>query len=493
MTELADRGGNVAVPGADDALYDATGALFDGAAFNIAMGVETMLLLRANGAQDADIGASGEDAVYGDNGLITFDADGDPLFLRDLGEGQDTDDDKIHLADGDDLAFGQFGDDFIVGGEGRDFLVGDGGYADLDDTGERLVDRILIVSTNFVSTGNDTLSGREDPDALFGGLGSDLLLGHEDCDILYGDQAFATTRQSDTSVTLPSGNMAFSSLAPYAGAGDILIGGGDNDIMSGGAINAPGGDFFDNGWRSREDAIFGNVVSFNVSLATGDHLFCTGFSRFITVGFPPWDPFSRTSARDLIVDGPEDETRDGRPIDFGAEFIRANVRTLTEYLRIAEPGDLRAGPDRGFRLSGTDDSPNAVTSGKLLDPRFLDGAPIGSGGDQFDDLDERFFGPAGAIPGGEPGFDLHRHTVQPSKTQTIEPPESAPATPPNSTPTRGAEPPVSAAPVEDETISGAALAAGSAAALAADRLAGAGQKRRKLRFDPRTGRMSAEG
>jgi mucin-19 len=133
---------------------------------------------------DAVSVANGNHIVFGDNGIVVFDANGaldyaltgDPL----LG-GNDT----LVAGDGMTIAFGGAGGDLLSSGGGNDILFGDGGRVIRSSSGNVF----SIVSMDVLLGGNDILVGGAGNDILIGGQGDDLTYGTQAEDLIFGGAA----------------------------------------------------------------------------------------------------------------------------------------------------------------------------------------------------------------------------------------------------------------------------------------------------------------
>jgi len=227
-----------------------------------------------NNGNDIIYGMAGADHIYGEDGNDYIDGGQLPDFL-DGGAGNDT----IH--GGDDL-------DVLIGSDGNDFLYGDAGADELNgNSGDDLLSGGLDADFIFAGYGNDIVLGGEgldttygewNDDRMFGGPGPDQLLGGYGDDILnpgvgganqtinvdeaLGEFGFNIVSFSDVSTSLlrPADlnyqNLNFSQAVPFGqlwveiqgiegspladqligdSVDNWLIGGGGNDLASGGA------------------------------------------------------------------------------------------------------------------------------------------------------------------------------------------------------------------------------------------------------------------
>jgi Ca2+-binding RTX toxin-like protein len=142
---------------------------------------------------------SGNDILYGDN-------NNDTLYGG-------ADNDRLYGGIDDDRLFGGVGNDRLDGGSGRDTLYGDAGVdtlvggAGVDtadysgstgavnvnindaaaETGGDAAGDVLTGIENLVgSGGNDTLTGNNSANVIYGGLGTDTITGNSGSDLIYG-------------------------------------------------------------------------------------------------------------------------------------------------------------------------------------------------------------------------------------------------------------------------------------------------------------------
>ena len=213
---------------------------------------------------------------------------------------------------GDDLLKGRRGDDLIEvgvfngavtangtvdGGKGEGDVVGfaaaggaTGGvsvsltFTGSQNTGQgtfRLVDVEGVSGTRF----DDTLTGGNTANRLFGGDGADVLRGLKGHDTLYGDAFFGV-------IVAPNGDTPPVVQDGLEAGADFLDGGDGNDTLFGG-----GGD----------DALYGGADSDSLNGGDGDDVLDGGLGRDVLVGGGGGDRFvyrtssdSATSAGDLI-------------------------------------------------------------------------------------------------------------------------------------------------------------------------------------------------
>jgi Ca2+-binding RTX toxin-like protein len=216
-------------------------------------------------ADDTIDGNTGDDIIFGDNGRI--DLEPDPAVLGGYGEdGPQMGDEVPTIIDliqtihpslgGEDTIQGNEGYDIILGGANgdtisgntdNDVILGDNGLLDFTfeaDTDLSTLDLIQTTNTNF--GGSDTIYGNDDDDIILGGTAGDVIYGNENDDFVLGDFGKITLVDNVTKLV---------ETTDYnAGAGDIIFGGSDEDVLVGG----DGGDVIDGG--TEDDLIFGDNV-----------------------------------------------------------------------------------------------------------------------------------------------------------------------------------------------------------------------------------------
>ena len=126
------------------------------------------------GADKVTVG-KGNGAILGDNGIVTFDAAGAVLqriestgYLPGLG-GNDT----ITAGDGNHVVVGGYGSDVIATGTGNDTLFGDNGVVTFNAQG--VVVALDATSDTEASGGADTITSRDGNKTVVGGVGSDRI------------------------------------------------------------------------------------------------------------------------------------------------------------------------------------------------------------------------------------------------------------------------------------------------------------------------------
>ncbi len=155
--------------------------------------------LTAGSGNDSVVGAGGNDTLEGQTGNDTLDG----------GRG----DDLLNGGDGADMIDGGIGNDVMLGGGGIDCAIFVGSTAVIvnlsvtvaQDTGYGM-DRLQDVECVTSGTGNDSLTGSVQANALNAGEGNDVLFGERGNDTLRGNTGK-----------------------------DILVGGGGSDLLIGGA------------------------------------------------------------------------------------------------------------------------------------------------------------------------------------------------------------------------------------------------------------------
>jgi len=129
----------------------------------------TNVVMGGNG-QDS-IGITGSDNVaLGDGGTVIYRTNGNLQHVQTKSDnlgGSDT----ITTGDGANIAFGGFAADTITTGAGDDVIVGDGGFADFDIDGQKL----LVSNEGQALGGNDLIDAGIGLNTVMGGMGDDLI------------------------------------------------------------------------------------------------------------------------------------------------------------------------------------------------------------------------------------------------------------------------------------------------------------------------------
>lgn len=185
-----------------------------------------------------------DNTFAGPLGILNVDFDADTQRDR-----QDT----IDGGDGNDIIIGRDRADELDGGRGDDLLMGDDGFDQgseaqapwqFSSSGVAITGPLSLFGRQSANPGNDSLSGNEGDDDLYGEQGNDYLEGGEDADDLYGGSG------NDTLYGLDS----FS--APGEDGDDYLDGGSGNDSLIGGEAD-------DDLWGgSGNDSLFGDNRAF---------------------------------------------------------------------------------------------------------------------------------------------------------------------------------------------------------------------------------------
>ncbi|WP_293776173.1 hypothetical protein [uncultured Oxalicibacterium sp.] len=175
VTEL-DASTDVASSGAKDIIVSGNGNKF---------------VIGGIGGDDITVG-NGDGILIGDNGIVTFDADGvyaqvieSTDYLAGLGGN-----DKIEAGNGNHFVIGGYGEDTITTGIGNDVILGDNGKITLNANGKVTE---LDASTDVASSGaKDIIISGDGNKFVIGGIGGDeITVGNGD-GILIGDNGVVT-------------------------------------------------------------------------------------------------------------------------------------------------------------------------------------------------------------------------------------------------------------------------------------------------------------
>ena len=220
-----------------------TGVILYGGAGNdtLTAGASAIVIYGGPG-HDLITGSPEADELHGDDGSGTA-ADGNDVIRAGAG------DDILRGGRGNDELYGEEGNDWIRGGDGNDRLYGSTGHDVLEG-----------------AAGDDRLYGSAGNDILLGGAGSDWANGHGGVDLLIGDDDPATPLTINGLAITPANLAAIrAALAAIPTAGltvrnlpgaqntakgnDILIGGGNVDMIFGGPGDDTlyGGNFMNQG------------------------------------------------------------------------------------------------------------------------------------------------------------------------------------------------------------------------------------------------------
>jgi Ca2+-binding RTX toxin-like protein len=130
----------------------------------------TNVVMGGNG-QDV-IGITGSDNVaLGDGGTVTYRTNGNLQRVQTKSDNLGGSD-VITTGDGANIAFGGFAADVITTGAGDDVIVGDGGFADFDVNGQKL----LVSNEGQALGGNDLIDAGIGLNTVMGGMGDDRIV-----------------------------------------------------------------------------------------------------------------------------------------------------------------------------------------------------------------------------------------------------------------------------------------------------------------------------
>ena len=198
-------------------------AIGTGGSDTITAGDGTNSIIAGSGGDSVTVGA-GIGYIIGDNGFITYDAQGlvSQMSTSDTVAATGGDDNIITRGDGNKYVLGGVGDDRVATGAGNDIIIGDNGV--ILFFGDE--NHLIAYSVDPTLGGNDTLMGGSGNDVLIGGYGNNVLQGEAGNDILIGNGGrFVRNGQK----------CVIESIDPFIGGNDLLDGGTGNDIMIGGA------------------------------------------------------------------------------------------------------------------------------------------------------------------------------------------------------------------------------------------------------------------
>ncbi|GHF31926.1 hypothetical protein GCM10017044_28760 [Kordiimonas sediminis] len=228
---------------------------------------------------DTILGGEGQDRLFGDDGNddlnggedddLLFGNRGSDTIRGDEGDdkiwaGKNDDDGDTFYGDaGNDKIGGGIGRDAISGGTGRDTLLG-GDDADTLWGGDRDSQSDTTADIIWAGTGSDLIFGAAGSDTLGGGLDGDGIRAGAGNDVLYGGKGEA----NDTLSGQDGDDVLFG-----GGGGDDLSGGNGSDLL----YNGSGDDATDGGagndtlWGSPgDDTLTGGAGSDTFAFATGN-------------------------------------------------------------------------------------------------------------------------------------------------------------------------------------------------------------------------------
>jgi Ca2+-binding RTX toxin-like protein len=239
---VGDQGKLVYVNGLVDTIEATDTQLSDGGNDTIE-GNQLRDIIIGGVAGDILDGATGDDVIIGDEGILKFNlasgagGDDDPTTLDflnttkpDLGAGDDIEGDE-----GEDVILGGAGGDAILGADADDVILGDNG--ELTMPGE-VIDLIESIFPSYGS--NDTIEGNDGDDIILGGTAGDYIWGHDDNDMILGDNGMITMPDEVIEVV--------ETTYPTIGGEDIIEGNAGDDYILGGAK----GDFI---WGNTGDEV----------------------------------------------------------------------------------------------------------------------------------------------------------------------------------------------------------------------------------------------
>ncbi len=210
----------------------------------VPVGAELVII----GEEGADTltGGQGDDVIFGDEAVITRDADYTITRIESNDHGIG-DNDVITGNDGDDIVVGGFGSDTVTGGTGDDIVIGDNGSIEFTSG---IVTFIESTDADDSTVGDDTIDAGAGDNYVIAGGGSDSVSSEGGDDYVIGDHGTMTFTDagvlfqiatmldnygSDDTLSLGDGN----NLAIGGQGADTIITGTGNDALLGdsGVIN----------------------------------------------------------------------------------------------------------------------------------------------------------------------------------------------------------------------------------------------------------------
>ncbi|MGB7156872.1 MAG: hypothetical protein WBD40_02325 [Tepidisphaeraceae bacterium] len=341
----------------------------------------------ATDGNDSVAGGDNADSVFGQGGNDTVSGDGGMDYLEgnqgaDSMSGGAGDDDMIG---GSPVAGSADGDDTMSGGSGNDVIAGDNAllarvieagnvFARYTTTGLQngavirnvtLLDLDTLGGNDSISGGDhdDTVFGQFGNDSIFGDAGHDDLIGHLGADLIdggagddgiLGDKGTIlgsivagparTIAGHDTKLTalidVPGTRRRSVTLIDFAlGSGDSLVGGADNDSIHGGAgADSIEGDDPALPAAGGADALFGDSENDSINGgAGGDHLYGGAGNNSLNGQLGADTIHGGDGDDDMYADVPED-----RLVDFLGNFNNFHVPNSS----YGSPTILRSGNDK---------------------------------------------------------------------------------------------------------------------------------------------------
>ncbi len=219
----------------------------------LAAGSGTNYLVGGLGS-DTITAAGGVNIILGDEGQVIV--NGATLISATTLDANTGAADTITGATGQYWIFGGDGGDTITTADGFSAVFGDHGRIDLTPAGV-----LTLVSIDFASGGDDTITTGAGDDLILGGFGSDTINGGEGNNVVLGDHGQI--------IKTAAGLSSITTLAPTEGAADTITTGAGNDIILGGAgadvIHAGAGRNIVLGDHGRIDLVAGDARLITVS------------------------------------------------------------------------------------------------------------------------------------------------------------------------------------------------------------------------------------
>lgn len=240
-------------------------------------------------------GGQAGDIIFGGSDDDTIDGAGGTDFI--FGDGGQVLDGLIVMAS-DTLSSGK---DTIDGGTGDDIIAGDNGVISVNGvySGENSVDRLLTVDTTVSTLGdNDQISGGTGNDLISGGAGSDTLDGGDGSDIMIGDSGVVTYN----SVNGISQISTISNANQSAGGNDYVYGGNGADQILAGA----GSDTVNSGTDNGADIVIGDTGTITFETVQGKQVVKSISTLGETAGAA--DSITTGEGTSVVIGGADDDT-----------------------------------------------------------------------------------------------------------------------------------------------------------------------------------------
>ncbi|WP_261817079.1 LEPR-XLL domain-containing protein [Vibrio gallicus] len=246
---------------------------------------------------DSVISESGDTQLLADNGMLTYNAQGQLVgaLSTEIEQGGD---DQVHLGAGDNLVIGGKGDDVITTVSGQDVVIGDNGQIELIGGVVRVM---RSTDTQDATAGEDTIQLGSGFDRVIAGLGSDSVTSDSGDSHVIADNGVLIYNEQGILVD------ASSSEPHLGGNDDVILGQGQHVVIGGSGSDeittANGNDMIlgDNGELKFDNAgVAVDINSTSIELG-GDDVIDAGNGDNLVVGGYGADHIVVGSGSDVVV------------------------------------------------------------------------------------------------------------------------------------------------------------------------------------------------